>query len=106
DHGGKIRHIAITLETTAGPPVTKPVTSTHCTIALPASRFATTHGSSLASMLFSSDGSTLAWGEDNGVYGASVSDPGNCARAAGPGAPHVASRRCAPSGGVLCPPGR
>lgn len=52
---------------------------THCTITLPASQFTTNHGSSLASMSFSSDGSTLAWGQDDGVYEANVSNPNDCA---------------------------
>jgi hypothetical protein len=36
------------------------------------------NGASLASMSFSSDGSTLAWGQDDGIYEANVSDPNNC----------------------------
>jgi hypothetical protein len=79
DHGGRVRSIAITLETTASPPVTSDVTDTHCTITLPASRFATNHGSSLASMSFSADGSTLAWGQDDGIYEANVANPNDCA---------------------------
>jgi hypothetical protein len=77
DHGGTIQNIAITLETSSTPPSTD-VTDTHCTITLPASQFATNHGSFLASMSFSSDGSTLAWAQDDGIYEANVSNPGNC----------------------------
>ena len=79
DHGGRVHSIAITLETTASPPVTSDVKDTHCTVTLPASRFATNHGSSLASMSFSADGSTLAWGQDDGIYEANVADPNDCA---------------------------
>ena len=79
DHGGRVQHIAITLETTATPPVSSDVADTHCTITLPAGRFATNHGSSLLSMSFSADNSTLAWGEDDGVYEANVADPSDCA---------------------------
>lgn len=78
DHGGTIANAAITLETTSGPPVTADVSDTHCTIALPASKYATSAGTSLASLSFSSDGSTLAWGQDDGVYEANVSNPGDC----------------------------
>src|SRR6185437_2678832 len=49
-----------------------------CKITLPAGQFATNHGSSLASMSFSSDGSTLAWGQDDGIYEANVSNPNDC----------------------------
>jgi hypothetical protein len=78
DNGGTIQKIAITLETTASPPPRTDVNSTHCTIKLPASQFATNHGSSLASMSFSSDDSTLAWGQDDGIYEANVSNPKDC----------------------------
>jgi PKD domain len=83
DYGGTVHNIAITLETTATPPVTSNVTDTHCTITLPASKFAGITGSSLASMSFSSDGSTLAWGQDDGIYEANVSNPNNCAQVTG-----------------------
>jgi hypothetical protein len=79
DHGGRVHSIAITLETTARPPVSSDVTDTHCTITLPAGRYATSHGSGLASMSFSADGSTLAWGQDDGVYEANVANPSDCA---------------------------
>jgi len=78
DHGGRVRNIAITLETTATPPVSSDVTDTHCTITLPAARFATNHGSGLTSMSFSTDGSTLAWGQDDGIYEANVANPAVC----------------------------
>jgi hypothetical protein len=79
DHGGRVHSISITLETTASPPVSADVTDTHCTITLPAGRFATNHGSSLASMSFSADDSTLAWGQDDGIYEANVAHPTDCA---------------------------
>jgi hypothetical protein len=79
DHGGTIQNIAITLETASSQPPTTNVNDTHCTITLPASQFATNHGSSLASMSFSSDGSTLAWAQDDGIYEANVSNPNDCA---------------------------
>jgi hypothetical protein len=77
--GGTIQNIAITLETTPGPLPRTDIKDTHCTIKLPAEQFATNHGSSLASMSFSSDESTLAWGQDDGIYEANVSNPNNCA---------------------------
>lgn len=83
DNGGTIQHIAITLETTAVTPPNGDITDTHCTITLPASQFATNHGSYLASMSFSSDGSTLAWGEDGGIYEANVSNPNDCSAVTG-----------------------
>jgi hypothetical protein len=83
DYGGTIHNIAITLETTTTEPANAPVIDTGCTITLPAGEFATSHGSSLASMSFSSDGSTLAWGQDDGTYEANVSDPSNCASVTG-----------------------
>lgn len=83
DNGGTIHNIAITLETAASTPPSTNIDDTHCTIALPASRFATNHGSSLASMSFSSDGSTLAWGQDDGIYEANVSNPNNCSAVSG-----------------------
>jgi len=76
DNGGTIQNIAITLETAASQPPGTNIDDTHCTITLPAARF--THGSSLASMSFSADGSTLAWAQDDGIYEANVSDPTNC----------------------------
>ncbi len=79
DHGGRVSRISITLETTPSPPVSADVNDTHCTITLPASRFATNHGSSLLSMSFSSDNSTLAWGQDDGIYEANVANPNDCA---------------------------
>jgi hypothetical protein len=79
DKGGTIQNIAITLETTSNPPPRTDVNDTHCTIKLPASQFATNHGSSLASMSFSSDDSALAWGQDDGIYEANVSNPKDCA---------------------------
>jgi hypothetical protein len=82
DNGGTIRNISITLET-AGAPASGNVSDTHCTITLPASEFATNHGSSLANLSFSSDGSTLAWGQDDGIYEANVSNPSNCAGVTG-----------------------
>jgi hypothetical protein len=78
DNNGTIQNIAITLETAAAP-ASGNVTDTHCTITLPAGQFATSHGSKEASMSFSSDGSTLAWGQDDGVYEANVSNPNDCA---------------------------
>jgi hypothetical protein len=78
DNGGTIQNIAITLETTSSPPPGTDVNDTHCTIKLPAGQFATSHGSSLASMSFSSDDSTLAWGQDDGIYEANVSNPKDC----------------------------
>jgi hypothetical protein len=78
DHGGTIQNIAITLETAESTPPTTNIDDTHCTITLPASKFATNHGSSLASMSFSADGSTLAWGQDDGIYEANVSNPNDC----------------------------
>ncbi len=83
DYLGTIHHIGITLETTATPPVTSGVTNTHCTITLPASQFSSPNGSFTASMSFSSDGSTLAWGQDDGIYEANVSSPTNCGKVAG-----------------------
>ena len=83
DNGGTIQHISITLETAAGTPPNTSVVDTHCTIPLPASKFSTNHGSSLASMSFSSDGSILAWGQDDGVYEANVSNPNDCATVTG-----------------------
>lgn len=84
DYGGVVHNAAITLETTATPP-TNPtaISTTHCTITLPASDYATPSGTGLASMSFSADGRTLAWGQDDGVYEADVSDPGNCAQVTG-----------------------
>jgi hypothetical protein len=86
DNGGTIHNIAITLETANTPPDSLS-SSTQitpvCKITLPASQFATNHGSSLVSMSFSSDGSTLAWGQDDGIYEANVSNPGNCASVTG-----------------------
>ncbi|HZQ66250.1 MAG TPA: hypothetical protein VFA66_13595 [Gaiellaceae bacterium] len=79
DNAGRIRHIAISLETTSARPVTAPVVSTHCSITPPPSRFATRHGALLASMSFSADGSLLAWGQDDGIYEANVADPSDCA---------------------------
>jgi hypothetical protein len=79
DYGGTIHNVGITLETTKSEPATAPVSDTHCTITLPASEVATSHASSLASMSFSSDGSTLAWAQDDGVYEANVSNPNDCA---------------------------
>ena len=78
DNGGRVHSISITLETTATPPVSADVNDTHCTITLPAGRFATNHGSSLLSMSFSADNSTLAWGQDDGIYEANVSNPTAC----------------------------
>jgi hypothetical protein len=82
DYTGTIHNISIHLETTATAPTSRStmsdVTDTGCAITLPASEFATNHGSYLASMSFSSDGSTLAWGQDDGVYEANVSNPSNC----------------------------
>jgi hypothetical protein len=83
DNLGTIHNIAITLETTASQPPSANINDTHCTITLPASQFATNHGSYLASMSFSADGSTLAWGQDDGIYEANVSDPTNCATVTG-----------------------
>ena len=83
DNGGTIQHISITLETAAGTPPNTSVDDTHCTITLSASQFSTNHGSSLASMSFSSDGSILAWGQDDGVYEANVSNPNDCATVTG-----------------------
>jgi hypothetical protein len=77
DYGGTIHNIAVTLETSNTPPNTN-VSDTHCSIALPAAQFATSHGSALASMSFSSDGSTLAWAQDDGIYEANVSNPSDC----------------------------
>jgi hypothetical protein len=84
DYGGSVHNAAITLESTATPP-SNPTTisSTHCTITLPAAQYATTNGTGLASMSFSADGRTLAWGQDDGVYEADVSDPANCAQVTG-----------------------
>jgi hypothetical protein len=82
DHGGTIQHIAITLETSNTPPNTN-VSDTHCSITLPASQFATSHGSALASMSVSSDGSTLAWAQDDGIYEANVSNPSDCTSVTG-----------------------
>lgn len=79
DHSGRVSSIGITLETTASAPVSADVTDTHCTITLPASPFATNHGSSLLSMSFSADNSTLAWGQDDGIYEANVANPNDCA---------------------------
>lgn len=79
DHDGHITKISLTLETTSAPPVTADVTDTHCTVTLPADKFATNAGSALVSMSFSADGSTLVWGQDDGVYEANVADPNNCA---------------------------
>ena len=83
DKGGTIQNIAITLETTSSPLPRTDVKSTHCTIKLAANQFATNHGSSLASMSFSSDESTLAWGQDDGIYEANVSNPKDCAAVTG-----------------------
>lgn len=84
DYGGTVHNVAITLETTSTPPSNPTdVTDTHCTITLPASRYATVNAAQLASMSFSSDGSTLAWAQDDGIYEANVSDPGNCAAVTG-----------------------
>jgi hypothetical protein len=83
DNGGTIHNIAITLETAASTPPTTNIDDTHCTITLSASEFSTNHGSSLASMSFSSDGSTLAWGQDGGIYEANVSNPTDCAAVTG-----------------------
>jgi hypothetical protein len=83
DHGGRPQHAAITLETTSAPPVSADVTDTHCTIQLPASKFATNSGTGLASMTFTSDGNTLAWGQSDGIYEASVANPSNCASVTG-----------------------
>lgn len=77
DYGGTIHNISIGLETTTSP--TTDMTNTGCRINLPASQFATNHGSSQISMSFSSDGNTLAWGQDDGVYEANVSNPSDCA---------------------------
>jgi hypothetical protein len=79
DRGGTIQNIAITLETTSNPLPRTDVIDTHCTLKLPANQFATNHGSSLASMSFSPDESTLAWGQDDGIYEANVSNPKDCA---------------------------
>ncbi|MGZ4183935.1 MAG: hypothetical protein ACXVEW_01015 [Solirubrobacteraceae bacterium] len=83
DNGGTIHNIAITLETAASTPPTTNIDDTHCTITLSASQFSTNHGSSLASMSFSSDGSTLAWGQDGGIYEANVSNPNDCSAVTG-----------------------
>jgi hypothetical protein len=83
DHGGTIQNISITLETAESTPPSTNIDDTHCTITLPAAQFATNHGSSLASMSFSSDGSTLAWGQDDGIYEANVSNPNDCATVSG-----------------------
>ena len=86
DTGGTIQNIAITLETANTPPnalSSNTQITPACKITLPAGQFATTHGSSLASMSFSSDGSTLAWGQDDGIYEANVSNPSNCASVTG-----------------------
>jgi PKD repeat protein len=83
DYLGTIHHIAITLETTPTPDATADVTNTHCTIILPASQFSTNSGSYTASMSFSSNGSTLAWAQDDGIYEANVSSPTNCAQVTG-----------------------
>lgn len=81
DNGGSPHNVAITLETTSTPPSDpSPMTDTHCTITLPASRYATLNGTKLASMSFSSDERTLAWAQDDGIYEADVSDPTNCAQ--------------------------
>jgi hypothetical protein len=86
DHNGTIQNVSITLETGNTPPnsfgSTTSITA-GCKITLPASAFATNHGASEISMSFSSDGKTLAWGQDDGVYEANVSDPSNCGNVAG-----------------------
>jgi hypothetical protein len=84
DYGGTVHNAAITLETTSTPP-TNPtaISSTHCTITLPPSQYATPNATGLASMSFSADGRTLAWGQDDGIYEANVSDPANCAQVTG-----------------------
>jgi hypothetical protein len=86
DTGGAIHNIAITLETANTPPDSlsgSTQITPACKITLPAGQFATSHGSSLASMSFSSDGSTLAWGQDDGIYEANVSNPSDCATVTG-----------------------
>jgi hypothetical protein len=86
DNGGTIHNIAITLETANTPPDSLSSGTQimpACKITLPASQFATNHGSSLTSMSFSSDGSTLAWGQDDGIYEANVSHPTDCATVTG-----------------------
>jgi hypothetical protein len=83
---GTIHNVAITLETANTPPNSfsgSTQITPACKITLPASQFATNHGSYLASMSFSSDGSTLAWGQDDGIYEANVSNPNDCAAVAG-----------------------
>lgn len=79
DYLGTVHNAVIHFETTATPP-TNPtdISATACTITLPASDYATPSGTKDASMSFSSDGSTLAWGQDDGIYEANVSDPSNC----------------------------
>jgi hypothetical protein len=86
DNSGTIHNIKITLETANTPPDSlsgSTQITPACTITLPASQFATNHGSSLASMSFSPDGSTLAWGQDDGIYEAVVSHPADCATVTG-----------------------
>jgi hypothetical protein len=77
---GTIQNISITLEKNSSPPDKLQTGPTPvCTITLPANQFATNHGSDLLSMSFSSDGSMLAWAQDDGIYEANVATPSDCA---------------------------
>ncbi len=49
-----------------------------CTINLPAAQFSQPHNVGQASVSFSSDGATLAWGEADGIHEANVSNPSDC----------------------------
>lgn len=82
-NGGTIHNISIAFERATTMPsnfgATTSITPTGCKITLPANHFATSSGANRISMSFSSDGSTLAWGQDDGVYEANVSNPSSCA---------------------------
>jgi hypothetical protein len=79
NYGGVVHNAAIHFETTSTPPSNPTqINNPGCTITLPASEYSTVNAAQLASMSFSSDGGTLAWGQDDGIYEANVSDPSNC----------------------------
>jgi hypothetical protein len=75
---GTIRNISISIETTATSPSNPSSINLACRIPLPASQFSTLTGAAEISMSFSSDGNTLAWGQDDGIYEANVSNPSDC----------------------------
>jgi len=73
DAGGTATQVKIQLETLAYAP--GGVNAQHCTIALDPRKFTGIQ----TRLTFTRDGSTLAWGQSDGIYEANVSNPSDCA---------------------------